>query len=98
MPVQSHKNVVKPQELSPLASPAEALHYRSEREHNGTGLNLVSRVCDAYVPHQGTAMPKTHLRGNREIKKPKQPKKTALPPSSGFMPLLKPAAVPDKKR
>ena len=43
-------------------------------------------------------MPKTHLRGNREIKKPKQPKKTALPPSSGFMPLLKPAAVPDKKR
>jgi len=39
-------------ETLPRQLPAEVLHHRSEREHNGTGLNLVSRVCDAYVPHQ----------------------------------------------
>ena len=43
-------------------------------------------------------MSKAHPRGNREIKKPKQPKKTALPSSAGLMPPTKGAPAPGKKR
>lgn len=43
-------------------------------------------------------MSKAHPRGNREIKKPKQPKKAALPSASGFMPQTKTAPAPAKKR
>jgi len=43
-------------------------------------------------------MSKAHPRGNREIKKPKQLKKAALPSSSGFIPQAKAAPAPAKKR
>jgi hypothetical protein len=43
-------------------------------------------------------MSRDHPRGNREIKKPKQPKKVAPASSFGFAPPLKVAAAPPKKR
>ena len=43
-------------------------------------------------------MSKAHPRGNREIKKPKQPKKAALPSTSLFMPQAKAAPAQGKKR
>jgi hypothetical protein len=42
-------------------------------------------------------MSKGHARGNREFKKPKQPKKPPLPSSSIFMPQTKAAPAPRKR-
>ncbi len=69
---------------------------QSEREHNETELGT-ARVCDAYVfDLKESEMSKSHPRGNREIKKPKQAKKTVTPSSSGFMQLLKGDPTPTK--
>jgi hypothetical protein len=43
-------------------------------------------------------MPKGQQRGNREAKKPKQPKKVEPPPSSSFVPQAKWTPPPAKKR
>jgi hypothetical protein len=43
-------------------------------------------------------MPKGQQRGNREAKKPKQPKKVEPPPSSSFVPQAKWTPPPVKKR
>jgi len=43
-------------------------------------------------------MPKGVQRGNREAKKPKQPKKVATPPSSSTIPQAKWTPPPGKKR
>ena len=43
-------------------------------------------------------MPKGQQRGNREAKKPKQPKKVTIPASPGLIPQAKWTPPPGKKR
>lgn len=42
-------------------------------------------------------MSKAHPRGNREIKKPKQPKKPPVPSSSALLPQARPVPAPRKR-
>jgi hypothetical protein len=43
-------------------------------------------------------MPKGQQRSNKEAKKPKQPKKVYVPPSSGVVPQAKSVPPPGKQR
>jgi hypothetical protein len=43
-------------------------------------------------------MPKGQQRGNRETKKPKQPKKVSVPASSGIVPPARPTPPKSNKR